>query len=205
MAMQPSRNMLESLLHELADWLEFDDCEPVEWVVCGGVALAFQGLRLRTTRDVDVLGDWKAADMVIACIEDFPSKVKTCIQRVTENHPELWGLGTNWINLVPRRLAAHGLPKGFAQRMASVQFGKRLTIHLLGRSDLLALKLYAAADDLGPRQEIHYQDIKAMNPKFDELDEAVDWVRTLPDFEEKRMELKEVVRRLDYDDLAYYI
>ncbi len=196
--------MLESLLHELADWLEFEDCEPVEWVVCGGVALAFQGLRLRTTRDVDVLGNWNAADLVVSYIEDFPSKVKECIRKVAENHPELSGLGANWINLGPRSLA-HGLPKGFAQRMTSVQFGKRLIIHLLGRSDLLAMKLYAAADGLGPRQETHYQDIKAMNPDFDELDQAVDWVRTLPDCEVKRMELKEVVRRLGYDDLAYYV
>ena len=48
--------------------------------------------------------------------------------------------------------------------MAAVTFGSRLTIHLLGRIDLLALKLYAAADDFGPRQDVHDQDIKALAP-----------------------------------------
>lgn len=203
--MQLSRDMLESLLQELGDWLEFEDCQPVEWVVCGGVALALQDLRSRTTRDVDVLGRWDAGAMVVSCVEEFPEEIKACIKKVAENHPELGGLGANWINLGPRKLAAHGLPEGFERRMTSRQFGNRLTIHLLGRRDLLALKLYAAADDLGPRSEIHYEDIKALNPTFDELDACLDWLRTLGDFQEKRMQLKDVARRLGYDDLAYYI
>lgn len=205
MTMQLSRDMLDSLLNELADWLEFEDCEPVEWVVCGGVALAFQGLRLRTTRDVDVLGDWNAAGMVVEYIEDFPTKVKRCIQKVTENHPELSGLGANWINLGPRKLASQGLPRGYETRLVTIKFPRKLTLHLLAREDLLALKLYAAADGQGWRQDIHYRDIEAMAPTFDELDTAVDWIRMLPDFEEKRLDLKSVVGRLGHEDLAYYI
>jgi len=203
--MQMSRDTLAGLLEELAQWLDFDDCEPVEWVVCGGVALVLQGLQSRATRDVDVLGNWNPQTMEIACVEDFPEKVKTCIQRVIENHRELAGLGVRWINLGPSRLVKFGLPQGFEHRLTTVRFGRALTLHLLSRDDLLPLKRYAAADDLGPRQAIHYQDLKVLNPTFDELDKAVDWVRTLPDFEEKRTELKDVVRRLGYEDLAYYI
>lgn len=40
---------------------------------------------------------------------------------------------------------------------------------------------------------------------LDELDGAVDWIRKRPDFEEKRLVLKDVVGRLGHEDLAYYI
>ena len=203
--MQMSPDTLRGLLEELAQWLDFEDCEPVEWVVCGGVALALQGLQSRTTRDVDVLGNWSAQSMEILCVEDFPEKVKACIRRVTENHPELAGLDVHWVNLGPARLARLGLPEGFGHRLTPMRFGKKLTLQLLSREDLLPLKLYAAADDLGPRQEVHQEDLKVLKPTFDELDSAVDWLRTLPDFEEKRRQLKDVARRLGYEDLAYYI
>jgi hypothetical protein len=203
--MQMSRNTLKALLEELEMWLDFEDCEPVEWLVCGGAALALQGLQSRTTRDIDVLGAWNAPSMEVVCIEDFPDEVKACFQRVIDNHPELTDMDARWINRGPSRLAKFGLPEGFEQRVSTVSVGSRLTLHLLGRDDLLSLKLYAAADDLGPRQEIHYQDLKALSPTYDELDRAVAWVRTLPDFEQKRIELTNVVQRLGYDDLAYYI
>jgi len=202
---QMPRDTLVRLLEELAQWLDFEDCEPVEWVVCGGVALALQGLQSRTTRDVDVLGNWVHQSMVIACIEDFPEKVKTCIQRVADNHPELAGLSARWVNLGPARLARFGLPEGFERRLMAVRFGNRLTLQLLSRQDLLPLKLYAAADDLGRRQQVHEQDLKAMSPTFGELDGAINWLRKLPDFEEKRVQLKDVVRSLGYDDLSYYV
>jgi hypothetical protein len=203
--MQMSREVFGKLLKEFADWLVYYDCEPVEWVVCGGMALSLQGLRFRPTRDVDVLADWKPADGEIACIGEFPAGVRRCIKKVVDNHPELDGLAEGWINLGPQRLARWGLPEGFEQRMTTVRLGDRLTLHLLGRDDLLALKLYAAADVFGDRQDVHCDDLRALNPTFAELDKAVDWIRKLPHFEMRQMELKEVVRDLGYDDLAYYI
>ena len=203
--MQMSRDMLERLLDELAEWMEFDDCEPVQWIVCGGAALALQGLQSRTTRDVDVLGNWNAQNTEVACIGRFSDEVEACIRKVTANHPELGGLGERWINLGPSRLARFGLPSGFEGRLRPVRFREKLTLYLLSRNDLLALKLYAAADDLSSRQDVHQQDLTALTPTFDELDKAVEWVRTLPDFEDKRIALKDVVRRLGHDDLAYYI
>jgi len=44
-------------LEELNDALALERADPVEWVVCGGTALALHGLIRRTTRDVDVLGE----------------------------------------------------------------------------------------------------------------------------------------------------
>jgi hypothetical protein len=203
--MELSRDAILRLLQELDQWMELEDCQAVDWLVCGGAALGLQELQNRPTRDVDVLGRWDKAAMTVVGIEAFPKDLMACIARVVANHPELAGLGQNWINLGPGDLAKAGLPGGFAGRVRELRVGNKLTLHLLGRQDLLALKLYAAADDLGPRQEIHYADLKGLSPTFQELEQAVEWVRTLRDFEEKRLTVKHVIQRLGYEDLAYYI
>ena len=143
----------------------------------------------------------------VICIDKFPENVRTCIGRVAANHPELNGFEENWVNLGPSHLAKHGLPKGYETRLFSMKFGKAelLTLHLLGRTDLIALKLYAAADRFGVRQEIHFEDLRILKGTFGELDKALDWVRTMPDFEEKRPEIQLVLERLGYDDLAQYV
>jgi len=203
--MEMSHYAILRLLQELDQWMELEDCQPVDWVVCGGAALGLQKLQDRPTRDVDVLGRWDEAVLNVVGIEVFPKELLACINRVVANHPELAGLGQNWVNLGPRALAQAGLPEGFASRLRELRVGKRLTLHVLGRKDLLALKLYAAADEHGPRQEIHFADLKGLAPTYDELDWAVDWIRTLRDFEEKRSAAKHVIERSGYEDLAYYV
>ncbi len=203
--MKMTQDAIMRLLQELEQWMELEDCPPVAWVICGGAALGLQNLQDRPTRDVDVLGCWDEAALAIIYEETFPSKLAICIKRVADNHPELAGMGESWINLGPRALVHAGLPDGFASRMHVERIGSRLTLHLLGRQDLLALKLYAASDEHGPRQEIHFADLKGLAPTYDELDWAVDWLHTLRDFEEKRPVVRHVIERLGYDDLAYYI
>lgn len=203
--MKLTRDAILRLLQELDQWMEQEDCQSVDWVICGGAALGLQGLRDRPTRDVDVLGRWNGAALSVASIEAFGEEILGCIKRVVNNHPELEGLGQNWVNLGPRALAQAGLPEGFANRLRELRVGNKLTLHLLGREDLVALKLYAAADDQGPRQEIHYADLEALAPTPDELDRAVNWVRTLRDFEEKRLVVKYVIERLGHDGLAIYV
>ncbi|MGB2821766.1 MAG: DUF6036 family nucleotidyltransferase [Phycisphaerae bacterium] len=203
--MELSRDDILRLLRELDQWMEFEDCSAVDWVVCGGAALGLQGLQSRATQDVDVLGRWDEPAMTVASIESFPENVTACINRVVANHPELAGLGQNWVNLGPRALTQEGLPEGFAGRLRELRVGNRLTLRLLGRQDLLALKLYAAADEQGPRQEIHYADLKGLAPTYNELDLAVEWIRTRRDFEAERTAVKHLLERLGYEDLAYYV
>ena len=158
-------NTQKQLLVELAQWLEFEDCQPVDWLVCGGAALILQGLKTRTTRDVDILAAWNAQSLSVACVDELEPEVQRCIDRVIAAHPELEGLDRRWINLGPAKLARDGLPDGYETRLATVKFGDRLTLRLLGRHDLIALKLYAAADDMGPRQKIHMQDLKDLGAR----------------------------------------
>jgi hypothetical protein len=205
--MAHSRESLIALLDELADWIDFDGAGPLELLVCGGVAMALQQLNQRTTRDVDVLGQWNQDLVELTCIDEFPENVKTCIRRVAANHPEFGSFADDWVNLGPRHLARHGLPEGYAKRLRPMKFGKAglLTLQLLGRADLIPLKLYAASDRFSRRQEIHFDDLKLLNGTFDELDKALDWLRTLKDFEEKRPEIQVVLERLGHDDLAGYV
>ena len=203
--MELSADAILRLLEELDQWMELEDCQAVDWVVCGGAALGLQQLQSRPTRDVDVLGSWDKAALSLVSIGSFSEQLLACINRVAANHPELAGLGRNWVNLGPGALARAGLPEGFADRLREVRIGNKLTLHLLGRRDLLALKLYAAADERDPRQAIHYADLRGLAATFEELDWAVGWIRTLRDFEEKRIALKDVIQRLGHDDLAYYV
>ena len=203
--MEMSRDAILRLLQELDQWMELEDCPSVDWVVCGGAALGLQELQDRPTRDVDVLGRWDETVLDVTGIEAFPEEMVACINRVVANHSELAGMGQNWINLGPRALVQAGLPRGFASRLREQRIGSKLTLRLPGRQDLLALKLYAAADEHGPRQEIHLADLKGLAPTYDELDWAVEWLRTLRDFEEKRHVVKHMIERLGYEDLAYYV
>ena len=203
--MEMTRDAILRLLQELDQWMELEDCPPADWVVCGGAALGLQDLLDRPTRDVDILGRWDETVLDIVGIETFPEDMSACINRVAANHPELAGMGQNWVNLGPRALVQTGLPKGFAERLHALRVGNKLTLHLLGRRDLLALKLYAAADEHGPRQEIHFADLKGLTPTYDELDWAVEWLRMLQNFEETRPVVKHVIERLGYEDLAYYV
>jgi hypothetical protein len=205
--MPMSPDNIKALLDELADWLEFEGVGAIDLLVCGGTAMGLQRLHNRTTEDVDVLGSWNRQLVEVACMDDFPEKVKACIQRVATNHPELQGFQKDWVNLGPQHLARQGLPQGYQSRLQSMTFGKAclLTLHLLDRRDLIPLKLYAAADRFSKRQAIHFDDLRLLRPTFDEMDESIDWVRTLKDFEEKRVEIQGVLERLGYDDLAGYV
>jgi len=197
---------IRGLLSELNDALTLDEAEPVSWVVCGGTALALQGLGRRTTRDVDVLGSWPASGIEVVAIVDFSDAVKRAIRRVAAAHPELQVAGPLWVNLGPRQIVEFGLPEGFANRLTAIRMGDKLTLHLLGRPDLIALKLFAAADDMGARQSIHFDDLRELGPTALEIESSIRWVERMPDPQHRiRPSLKSIVEQLGHEDLAHYI
>lgn len=197
---------LNPLLKELNDALLLEDAAPVDWIVCGGTALALQGIGTRSTRDVDVLGNWMPQELQIVAIGIFPPAVERAIARVAEAHSELLDIGSRWVNLGPQEIVKCGLPERFAERLTAMRIGDRLTLHLLGRIDLIALKLYAAADDMGSRQQIHLDDLRLFEPTAEEINRAIHWVQRMPDPHHRiRPSLRNIVKELGHEDLAYYI
>jgi hypothetical protein len=69
-----------------------------------------------------------------------------------------------------------GLPPGFARRVHWERYAG-LWVGLADRLDLIYLKLFAAADDVGP-QSRHFQDLLALAPNAGELSQAREWIKT---------------------------
>jgi hypothetical protein len=194
------------LLRELNDALAIEGAEPVDWIICGGTALGILGLVQRPTRDVDVISGWSSATLQIVQIDRFPPAVERAIVRVADAHPELKSSGISWVNLGPRGLIDFGLPPGCTGRLTPCTIGTHLTLRLPDRRDLIAFKLFAAADAAHGRQSVHKSDLRAMSPSDEELRFAIDWVITIPDSNHQlRAELREFLQELGHEDLAYYI
>lgn len=194
------------LLRELNDALALEGAEPLEWLICGGTALVVQGLAQRATRDVDVITGWRSAALELVPLREFPPSVERAIDRVAEAHPELRRDSNRWVNLGPRRLIEAGLPHGCLDRLEPLVLGAHLTLHLPSRIDLLALKLFAAADPQGKRQQAHQADFVALAATEAELRFAIDWILTIPDPNHSlRAELRSVLLDIGHDDHAYYI
>jgi hypothetical protein len=67
-----------------------------------------------------------------------------------------------------------GLPSGLPEDIEWLQLGG-LEVGLVGRSTLLALKLFAAVDQ---GAGVHLQDLLALRPTEEELQDASAWVAT---------------------------
>jgi hypothetical protein len=201
---------LSEFLAELSDALLLEDADPQEWLVCGGAALLLQGLTVRVTRDVDVLSH-TGRDGTFAlsgCYSSsFSMAAERAIRRVAAAHPELTNeSGRAWVNLAASQLAAWGLPSGYETRVTRMCVGDRLTLYLLARSDLIALKLFAAADDLSPRQPVHESDLFTLAPTEVELEAAIAWVKSMPDPQSRiAPALKDIVQELGFHELASYL
>jgi hypothetical protein len=194
------------LLRELNDALAIEGAEPVDWIICGGTALGLLGLVQRPTRDVDVISGWNSATLQIIQIDCFPPAVERAIVRAAEAHPELQSSGISWVNLGPKGLLDFGLPPGCTGRLTPRIIGTHLTLRLPDRRDLIAFKLFAAADASHGRQAVHKSDLQALDPNEEELRFAIDWVITIPDRNHQlRTELREFPQELGREDLAYYI
>jgi hypothetical protein len=195
-----------SLLRELNDALALEGAERVEWIICGGTALLVRGLAQRSTLDVDVIAGWKQETLELVPLRRFSPLIERAIDRVAEAHPQLRAERGRWVNLGPRRLVEAGLPPGCIDRLTPLSIGAHLTLHVPARMDLLAFKLFAAADPQGKRQELHRSDFVALAPTHAELRFAIDWVLTIPDPNHAlRAELRAFLQDIGHDDHAYYI
>jgi hypothetical protein len=162
---------LEELLAALGEQLGAVGGEVVELVICGGSALNLLGIIQRATKDVDVVAirtsDEAGPRYVTA--KPLPRDVVEARDRVARD----FGAPSDWLNDGPAGIMTRGLPSGFEERLTERRYGRRLILQLLGRYDLICLKLEALADtDVGSR---HFQDLLALRPSEEELRGAADW------------------------------
>jgi len=187
------------LLWALGQRMEQEDHSSIGLVVCGGAALGAVGALERETLDVDVVALARNNRLVAA---NLPDSLKRYVREIAEE----FGVSASWLNTGPRSLFEKGLPPGLQDRLRQERYGEKLSIFWIAREDLICLKLYAASDDLGrQRRDIDIQDFKALTPKFEEIDVAIKWLKTLPDYHEKSDCLKRLLLDEGHEDNAAYL
>ncbi len=154
--------------------LESAGAAPVELVVIGGAALNVLGIRIRPTRDVDVLAlrDPGSIGSAHELIKGAP--LPEPVVRAAAQVAVAMDLDRKWLNAGPADLLDHGLPDGFVDRLTARVNGPKLTVHFPDRSDLICLKVYAAADTGVGR---HTEDLQAMQLSCAELLAGARWAR----------------------------
>ncbi len=143
-----------------------------EIVVIGGRNLVYSGLITRpATRDLDLLGEMRHGDVVK--LRPMPTVLTGAIQDVGRQ----FGLPPDWINLGPDVLLDKGLPDGFCDRLEPEHYSN-LTVWFTSRLDLIAFKIYAAANlnPHDPDADRHLQDLQDLDPSARELEFGRTWM-----------------------------
>jgi hypothetical protein len=144
-------------------------------IIVGGAALNLLAVVSRATRDVDIVafaarraGSWRPTQAP----SELPRSLGLAVSAVARD----FNLVPTWMNTGPRMQWRYGLPRGFAGRVRWRRYGG-LHVGLAGRTDLIALKLFAATDADGPAAGRHTRDLLALAPTDAELARAARWVK----------------------------
>ncbi len=189
---------VETILSALGEQLEEIASEPLELLVCGGSALNVLGLVQRATKDVDVLAYVNrntAGEVSFISADPLNEKLITASEKVERD----FNLTEDWLNAGPASATDLGLPDGILKRVKTKQYGQKLTIHFMGRYDQIHFKLYAAVDQGAGK---HFDDLLALNPTPDELEQAARWSMTHDVSEGYRQVLKDLLNHMGYSDVA---
>ncbi len=191
---------IEKSLILLGKRLEIEGNEIFNIVVCGGSALIITGLITGRmfTKDVDLVGlgykDLTGKLQVRECRE-LPKTLEKAVRQVARD----LGLEDNWLNTDPTSLVRFGLPDGFTERLQLKTYGKLLNVYFTGRTDQIFFKLYAAVDQ-GPGK--HVDDLRELSPADEEIESAAKWAMKHDVSENFRNILKDMLRKLGYDQVA---
>lgn len=185
---------IERALGLLGGFLRDLGANPVHLVVCGGSSLIVLNLVARTTRDVDVMALLGGSGDLL-CSKPLPVAVSQAAKHVAE----VLNLDDAWLNGGPADQIKTGFPAGMASRLHAVSYGPALTISFVDRFDLIHFKVYAAVDS-GPGR--HADDLLALKPTPEEMVAAARWAVTQDVSEGFRSVLKDMLRRLGYEQAS---
>lgn len=192
---------VETILSALGEQLEEIASKPLELLVCGGSALNVLGLVQRATKDVDVLAYVNrntAGEVSFISADPLNENLITASKKVARD----FNLTENWLNAGPASATDLGLPNGILKRVKTIQYGQKLTIHFMGRYDQIHFKLYATVDQGAGK---HFDDLLALNPTPDELEQAARWSMTHDVSKGYRQVLKGLLNHMGYSDVAQRI
>lgn len=151
--------------------------------ICGGAALMVSGLVTRTTQDIDLVAP-----------RTLPPEFFQAAKIVAAE----FGLPDNWINQGPIELEEMGLPDGFEKRALVKKYGEKLSARFASRLDQIFFKTYAAVD----RGGYHAEDLIKLNPTPDELLAAAKWCMTHDVSTNFKLILKDMFKKIGYDEVA---
>lgn len=172
-------------LEVLSEWLsvKYPD-DTFELVVVGGAAMALDEFKDQT-RDIDLL-----------LPEILPAALKEGIAHVSraKRLPPEW-INTNAANILKKLKPTKGLPEYFNEISRTIDIGDNLKITLIGRQALIGMKLLAST----PSYTKHTDDIRSLNPRKEEIEEAVRFVLSIDNDELRKEDLRIVLKAIGFD------
>jgi len=172
-------------LEVLSEWLsvKYPD-DTFELVVVGGAAMALDEFKDQT-RDIDLL-----------LPEILPAALKEGIAHVSraKRLPPEW-INTNAANILKKLKPTKGLPEYFNEISRMIDIGDNLKITLIGRQALIGMKLLAST----PSYAKHTDDIRSLNPRKEEIEEAVRFVLSIDNDELRKEDLRIVLKAIGFD------
>jgi len=172
-------------LEVLSEWLsvKYPD-DTFELVVVGGAAMALDEFKDQT-RDIDLL----LPEILPAALEEGIAHVS----RAKRLPPE-W-INTNAANILKKLKPTKGLPEYFNEISRIIDIGDNLKITLIGRQALIGMKLLAST----PSYTKHTDDIRSLNPRKEEIEEAVRFVLSIDNDELRKEDLRIVLKAIGFD------
>ena len=172
-------------LEVLSEWLsvKYPD-DTFELVVVGGTAMALDEFKDQT-RDIDLL-----------LPEILPAALKEGIAHVSraKRLPPEW-INTNAANILKKLKPTKGLPEYFNEISRTIDIGDNVKITLIGRQALIGMKLLAST----PSYTKHTDDIRSLNPRKEEIEEAVRFVLSIDNNELRKKDLRIVLKAIGFD------
>ena len=181
----------------LAQKLDLTQAEPLGLFICGGSAMIIENYIERATKDIDVLAIETKNDKekIIKSADPLPPDF---LKMAKETANDL-GLPEAWINSGPASLKPRDFPDGCVSRAHKHILSKTLTVYFLDRIDLIYLKVYAAADT-GPGK--HTNDLLSLKPTNEEIEKAAKWTLKQDVSEHFKFILKDMLKKLDYEQVS---